>query len=70
VDRVRKVTEYAKAGIPAYWIVDLEPAIGVTILTLRDGEDVLDTTVRAGTTLTTSHPFAISFDPGSLAELE
>ena len=70
VDRVRKVREYARAGIPVYWIVDLEPEAKVTILTLRDGEYVLDAEVRAGHTLTASQPFVISFDPGSLAELE
>jgi Uma2 family endonuclease len=70
VDRVRKVSEYARAGIPVYWIVDLEPEAKVTILTLRGDEYVLETEIRAGHTLTTSQPYAISFDPGTLAELE
>jgi Uma2 family endonuclease len=70
VDRVRKVGEYAKAGIPAYWIVDLEPEVKITILTLRDVQYVLDAEIRAGHTLTTSQPFSISFDPGSLTELK
>jgi Putative restriction endonuclease len=70
VDRVRKVREYARAGIPLYWIVDLEPEAKVTILTLRGDEYVLETEIRAGHTLTASQPFAISFDPGSLTELE
>jgi Uma2 family endonuclease len=70
VDRVRKVAEYARAGIPVYWIVDLEPEVKVTILTLHGGEYVLDADIRAGHTLATSQPFVISFDPGSIAELE
>ncbi|HUY44434.1 MAG TPA: Uma2 family endonuclease [Streptosporangiaceae bacterium] len=70
VDRVRKVGEYAKAGIPAYWIVDLEPEVKITILTLHDGEYILATEIRAGHALTASQPFTISFDPGSLTELE
>jgi Uma2 family endonuclease len=70
VDRVRKVREYARAGIPAYWIVDLEPEAKITILTLHDDEYTLDAETRAGHTLTASQPFAISFDPGSLTELE
>ena len=70
VDRVRKVHEYSRAGIPVYWIVDLEPEAKVTILALRDGEYVLDTEIRAGHALTASQPFAINFDPGSLTELE
>jgi Uma2 family endonuclease len=70
VDRVRKVGEYAKAGIPVYWIVDLEPEVKITILTLHDGEYILGAEIRAGHALTTSQPFTISFDPGSLTELE
>jgi Uma2 family endonuclease len=70
VDRVRKVGEYAKAGIPAYWIIDLEPEVKIAILTLHDGEYVLGAEIRAGHALTTSQPFTISFDPGSLTELE
>jgi Uma2 family endonuclease len=69
VDRVRKVGEYAKAGIPVYWIVDLEPEAKVTILALHDGDYVLEAEIRAGHALTASQPFAISFDPGSLTEL-
>lgn len=69
-DRVRKVGEYARAGIPVYWIVDLEPEPRVTILALRDGGYVLEAEMRAGRVLTVSQPFAISFDPGSLTELE
>jgi Uma2 family endonuclease len=70
VDRVRKVREYARAGIPSYWIVDLEPEAKVTILTLHGDGYVLDAEIREGHTLTVSQPFTISFDPGSLNELE
>ena len=67
---LRKVREYARAGIPAYWIVDLEPEAKITILALRGGEYVLEAEVRAGHTLTASQPYTISFDPGTLTELE
>jgi len=70
VDRVRKVGEYARAGIPVYWIVDLEPEPKVTILRLHDRDYVLDAEIRAGHALTASEPFAISFDPGSLTQLD
>jgi Uma2 family endonuclease len=70
VDRVRKVGEYASAGIPAYWIVDLEPEPKVLSLALHHGEYILDTEVRAGHTLTTSRPFPVSFDPRSLTDLD
>lgn len=48
VDRVRKVREYARAGIPLYWIVDLEPEAKVTVLALHGDEYVLETETRAG----------------------
>jgi len=70
VDRVRKVGEYARAGIPVYWIVDLEPEPKVTILALHDGDYVLEAEIRAGRALTAGQPFAISFDPGSLSQLD
>ena len=67
---MRKVREYARAGIPLYWIVDLEPQAKVTILTLRGEEYVLEAEIRAGHTLTASQPYTISFDPGILTELD
>ncbi|HEV2372915.1 MAG TPA: Uma2 family endonuclease [Streptosporangiaceae bacterium] len=71
VDRVRKVREYAKAGIPAYWIVDLEPEAKVIVLALSDGgEYVLTAETWAGHQLTSGQPFEISFDPASLTELD
>jgi Uma2 family endonuclease len=70
VDRVRKVREYARAGIPAYWIVDLEPEAKVTILGLQGEEYALEAEIRAGHMLTTSQPFTISFDPATLTELD
>jgi len=70
VDRVRKVREYAQAGIPHYWLVDLEPEPRITVLTLHGDEYVLHAEIRAGHTLATSQPFTISFDPGALTELD
>jgi Uma2 family endonuclease len=64
------VREYASAGIPLYWIVDLEPEARVTILALHGDGYALDAEVRSGHTLTVSQPFAISFDPGSLTGFE
>jgi Uma2 family endonuclease len=36
-DGVLKVREYARAGIPRYWVVDRDPAQTVTLHTLGDG---------------------------------
>ncbi|MGH3258355.1 MAG: Uma2 family endonuclease [Streptosporangiaceae bacterium] len=63
VDRVRKVREYNRAGIPLYWIVDLEPEAKITIPTLRGEEYALDVEIRAGHMLMASKPFPVSFDP-------
>lgn len=70
VDRVRKVGEYARAGIPVYWIIDLEPEPKITILTLDGSEYTLDAEIRAGQVLTVSQPFPVSFDPAALTELD
>jgi Uma2 family endonuclease len=71
-DRVRKVSEYAAAGIPAYWIVELDPSPKVTVLTLRpaDGAYAVAAETRAGHILSVSTPFPVSFDPAALAELD
>jgi Uma2 family endonuclease len=72
VDRVRKVREYARAGIPVYWIIDLEPEPKITILTFSGSgsEYTLDAEIRAGQVLTVSQPFHVSFDPAALTELD
>lgn len=37
-DRVMKFAEYAEAGIPQYWIIDLKPPISMIAYRLVDGE--------------------------------
>src|ERR1700690_3546618 len=36
-DRLRKVGEYARLGIPQYWIVEHTPRLSVQVLTLAEG---------------------------------
>jgi hypothetical protein len=60
--------EVARSAIN--WFVELEPDPKVTILALNDGAYELETEVWAGNVLTVSEPFAVSFDPASITELE
>jgi Uma2 family endonuclease len=38
IDRVAKLFDYADAGIPSYWIIDIEPPTTMTAYRLVDGE--------------------------------
>jgi Uma2 family endonuclease len=69
-DRVQKVDEYAKAGIPVYWIVELEPEPKVTVLTLRGDTYSVSAEARAGRILSVDEPYLIRFDPADLGELD
>ncbi|WP_157244506.1 Uma2 family endonuclease [Nonomuraea typhae] len=69
-DRVRKVREYAQAGIPQYWIVDLEPTPKIVILELVEGTYRLAREAKAGQEFTGDFPFPFSFDPGTMTDLE
>jgi Uma2 family endonuclease len=69
-DRVKKVREYAAAGIPQYWIIDLEPEAKVIMLELAGNEYRIVDEAKAGQTVSIDHPYPISFDPGWLTELE
>ena len=70
IDRVQKVGEYAKAGIPLYWIVELDPDPKVTVLSLGEDAYKLAAEVRAGHVLSVKEPFVVSFDPVALTELD
>lgn len=41
-DRVVKFAEYAEAGIPSYWLVDVEPPVSLSTYRLVEGEYELD----------------------------
>lgn len=69
IDRVQKVGEYAKAGIPLYWIIGLAPDPRVTVLSLGEDAYELAAEVRAGHMLSVQEPFPVSFDPVALTEL-
>lgn len=69
-DRVKKVREYAAAGIPQYWIVDLDPEPHVTVLTLSGDHYVPADEAPAGRSLCVDRPYPITFDPARLADLD
>jgi len=69
-DRVQKVGECAKAGIPLYWMIELDPDPKVTVLSLGDDAYELVAEVRAGHVLSVQEPFPVSFDPVALTELD
>ena len=72
-DRVRKVTEYARLGIPQYWIVEHTPEASVQVLSLGVAGYLPGPPVRQGSGFTAEigaeSPFIVSFDPGELLDL-
>ncbi len=71
-DRLRKVSEYARLGIPQYWIVEHTPRLSVQVLTLADGAYTAAPAVTEGTrleaVLDADKPFTVSFDPADLLD--
>ena len=66
-DRVNKVFEYAQAGIPQYWLIDLEPEPSIVVRTLGDdGRYHVTTSATPDTRLKVEQPFPFSFDTARL----
>jgi Uma2 family endonuclease len=66
-DRVNKVFEYAQAGIPRYWLIDLEPEPSIVVRTLGDdGRYHVTASATPGAPLKTDEPFTFAFDPARL----
>ena len=65
-DLVIKRSEYADAGIPNYWIVDLEPAPSLVACHLAGGFGYVDDPAVSGH-LEVAHPFALSVDLTALS---
>lgn len=72
-DRVRKVMEYARVGIPQYWIVEHTPQASVQVLSLGAQGYLPTPPVRQGTGFTADidadKPFTVAFDPAQLIDL-
>ena len=65
-DSVIKLGEYAEAGIPHYWIVDLEDEVSLRVLRLADGAYV-QTGVFAGA-VDLIEPFGVRLDLAPLIQ--
>ena len=66
-DRVDKVFEYARAGIPHYWLIDLEPEPSIVVRSLgEDGRYHVTASATPHVPLKTEDPFPFSFDPARL----
>ncbi|MET8870053.1 Uma2 family endonuclease [Nonomuraea sp. NPDC004580] len=68
-DRAVKTAAYAEAGVPVYWRI--EPAEGPAVYVYElDGCSYAEPSIhKAGTTVTLSSPFPVSFDPAQLVDL-
>jgi Uma2 family endonuclease len=62
-DRVTKLVEYATAGIPGYWLIDLDPpVVTMTAFTLVDGEYELTADGHGVLELLTPLPVHVDLD--------
>ncbi|RAY13584.1 Uma2 family endonuclease [Actinomadura craniellae] len=70
-DRYEKPSEYAAAGIPQYWAVDLEPKPNITVWNLVPGHAVYRRSERvfAGQLLTVTEPLKLDLDPATLTAI-
>ncbi|MGF6887202.1 Uma2 family endonuclease [Nocardia sp. GAS34] len=68
-DRRIKRDEYARAGIPHYWIVDFAPIARIEALDLDRGRYVTNTVVTGDEVLVVERPFEISVAPNALYDL-
>ncbi|SFA75325.1 Endonuclease, Uma2 family (restriction endonuclease fold) [Amycolatopsis marina] len=58
-DRVVKFAEYAEAGIPSYWLIDVEPPVSLSTYRLVEGEYELDAEGAEKVVLATPAPLTI-----------
>jgi Uma2 family endonuclease len=67
-DRITKAAEYAGAGIPHYWIIDLTPPANLTTFTLVGSQ--YEVTEKVTGPITLSEPATITVDVSRLTQLD
>ena len=71
-DRLGKVEEYARLGIPQYWIIEHTPRTSVQVLILAGGTYTSGPAIMEGTRLEmvidADKPVTVSFDPADLLD--
>jgi Uma2 family endonuclease len=67
-DRGRKVSEYAEAGIPQYWIAEFDPHPKIQIRRLEDNRYGAPTVYQSSDSVKVTEPFAISFPVATLVD--
>ncbi|CAM3659123.1 Uma2 family endonuclease [Kibdelosporangium persicum] len=60
LDRILKLKEYSQAGIPAYWIVDLDDPVSISAFQLADGDYELNAEVSDVLSVTTPAPLTVN----------
>ena len=65
IDHVHKRADYADAGIPNCWIIDIDEPISLTACRLTDEFGYVDDQVATGT-FRTEVPFPVEIDLGRL----
>ncbi|MFG1701593.1 Uma2 family endonuclease [Nonomuraea sp. M3C6] len=69
-DRGLKTEAYAAAGIATYWRVELDEGPTLYVYELDGDAYKAPTAHKAGTTVSLSVPFSVSFDPAELVDLD
>ena len=57
-----KRSEYADAGIPHYWIIDVNKGVSLVACELTGDSGYIDSGQTIGTTFTTTKPFPLTID--------
>jgi Uma2 family endonuclease len=63
-DEITKLYEYSEAGIPSYWLIDLEDQVSLTAYLLVDGE--YEVVGKGGGTIPLTAPAGVTVDVDAL----